>query len=62
MDEMRIAIGGIMHETNTFATLPTTERDFEVVRGEALVQSAFWQQARDVGHELFPLFVAHATP
>ena len=26
---MRIAIGGISHETSTFATTPTTMRDFE---------------------------------
>jgi microcystin degradation protein MlrC len=30
---MRIAVGGISHETSTFATTPTTYRDFETGLG-----------------------------
>lgn len=47
---MRIAIGGIMHESNTFAPLPTDRRRFEegsLTRGQALV--ATW---RDAHHEV----------
>ena len=47
---MRIAIGGIMHESNTFADLPTDRRRFEegsLTRGEALLP--VW---RDAHHEM----------
>ncbi|NLG50776.1 MAG: M81 family metallopeptidase [Chloroflexi bacterium] len=59
---MRIAIAGLAHETNTFSTLPTSYEDFRVTRGSALIDAPFWQRLADMGHELFPLFVAHATP
>jgi microcystin degradation protein MlrC len=59
---MRIAIGGLMHETNTFSTLPTRYEDFAALRGDELTQGAVWQRARDAGYEVFPLFVAHAMP
>ena len=47
---MRIAIGGIMHESNTFAPSPTDRRRFEegsLTRGEALLP--VW---RDAHHEI----------
>lgn len=59
---MRIAIAGLAHETNTFSTLPTTYEDFRITRGSVLIDTPFWQKMADAGHELFPLFVAHATP
>ena len=59
---MRIAIGGLAHETNTFSTLPTTYADFALVRGPALIETPFWQRVAAEGHELAPLLVAHATP
>jgi len=34
---LRIAVGGFMHETNTFVAKPTTWNDF-VEAGQALVQ------------------------
>ncbi len=58
---MRIAIAGLAHETNTFSTLPTAYTDFRAARGEALLETPFWQQAR-VQHTLFPTCVAHASP
>jgi len=59
---MRIAIAGLLHETNTFSTLHTAYDDFRIARGEALIQSPSWQALKAGGAELFPLFVAHATP
>ncbi|MGC9349278.1 MAG: M81 family metallopeptidase [Anaerolineae bacterium] len=59
---MRLAVGGLMHETNTFSTLPTTYDDFTVVHGESLLKAPVWRDAKAAGHELHPLFVAHATP
>src|SRR5205823_13402284 len=35
---MRIAVGGISHETNTFSTLTTGLEEFSVRRGEGIVQ------------------------
>ena len=32
----RIAVGGLWHETNTFATPPTTMEDFQVLRGDEI--------------------------
>jgi len=59
---MRIAVAGLAHETNTFSTLPTSYEDFAITRGRVLIDTPFWQRLADAGHELFPLFVAHATP
>lgn len=58
---MRIAIAGLAHETNTFSTLPTAYADFRAARGEALLDTSFWQQER-AQHALFPICVAHASP
>ncbi len=71
---MRIAIGGIMHESNTFAPLPADRRRFEEgswTRGEAMLD--VWRQAHHemggfiAGGELFgyepvPTVMAWATP
>ena len=71
---MRIAIGGIMHESNTFAPLPTDRRRFEqgsLTRGGELL--ATWQEAHHevggfiegaarFGYELAPTTMAWATP
>ena len=37
---MRIAIGGIVHETNTYCSEPTTLQDFSVLEGERLYRLA----------------------
>ena len=63
---MRIAIGGIAHETNTFSALPTTLEDFTVLRGGELLAGGqselFWNDVTNNGHEAYPLLRAYATP
>lgn len=59
---MKIATGGLSHETNTFSTLPTTYDDFTVVRGKRLLEAPVWRTIQAQGHDLSPLFVAYATP
>ncbi len=71
---MRIAVGGIMHESNTFAPLPTDRRRFlegSWTEGDALI--AAWSQAHhevggflagraDLGYDVVPTIMAWATP
>ncbi len=59
---MRIAIGGIAHETNTFSTLPTEYADFRRREGPELASGAGWDDLRAEGVEIAPLFSVHATP
>lgn len=40
---MRIAIAGLMHESNTFSSKPTALDDFQIQRGEELI--SWWQDA-----------------
>lgn len=72
---MRVAIGGICHETSTFAPLPTTLHDFEtgrgLYRGHEIVErfrgsntcvGGFIQGAAEHGLHLVPLLLTHAFP
>ena len=72
---MRIATGGVMHETSTFAAGTTTLRDFEggkgLVRGAAMLDlfrganfcgGGFLEGAEKHGFELAPLLWTFATP
>src|SRR6516165_9019814 len=75
---MRIAVGGFMHETNTFVDQPTTWDDFvragpwpSVSRGAALradfrglnlAVAHFMTVAEQAGHEIVPLAWAAAQP
>jgi microcystin degradation protein MlrC len=72
---MRIATGGLSHETSTFAKTPTTLRDFEtglgLFRGGAVVErfrgtnnctGGFIDGAGKHGFELVPLLWAFAYP
>jgi microcystin degradation protein MlrC len=63
---MRIAMGGIAHETNTFSTLPTTLGDFTIMRGDELLEGTisrdFWQRVVDDGNVAIPVMRAYATP
>lgn len=72
---MRIAIGGISHETSTFAPTPTTLRDFEtglgLYRGSAMVErfrgannctGGFIAGAYRLGFEPVPLLWTFAYP
>ena len=68
---MRIAVGGIMHESNTFNHRPTPLEAFRVQRGDELVSwwrdtpheaGGFIAGAESFGYELFPTLMAQATP
>ncbi|MFQ5730545.1 MAG: M81 family metallopeptidase [Planctomycetaceae bacterium] len=72
---MRIATGGIIHETSTFVDTPTTLQDFEfdrgVIRGDAIVEhfrgtnvctGGFIDGAEKHGFELTGLLRASAFP
>lgn len=66
---MRIAIGGIMHESNGFSPAHTGLDDFTIQRGDDIID--WWRQAHHEvggfiegtsGHDLVPVLVAGATP
>jgi microcystin degradation protein MlrC len=75
---MRIAVGGLMHETNTFVPTPTTWDDFvragpwptvtegdailEVFRGINLAIAYFMDAAEQAGHVMLPLAWGGAMP
>jgi microcystin degradation protein MlrC len=59
---MRIAVGGIGHETNTFSTLTTGLDDFFVRRGEECVEGKFWNRYRERGVAFAPTLTAGASP
>ncbi len=70
---MRIAIGGIVHETNTFAVASfgtTPSGSFRISRGDAMFQSrgtrtfvgGMLAAAEAAGHEVVPIFHADAQP
>jgi microcystin degradation protein MlrC len=74
----RIAVGGIQHETNTFASLTATFADFEqadawpgltsgpslfeAVKGINLPAAGFIDEARLLSHDLVPLLWCSAQP
>jgi microcystin degradation protein MlrC len=68
---MRVAIGGIMHESNSFSPAPTDLQAFSVQRGQDIL--AWWRESYhevggfiegsdQYGYEVFPTLMAHATP
>jgi microcystin degradation protein MlrC len=71
---MRIAIGGIMHESNTFLPLTTTRRHFKegsLTYGEYMIRAwesahhevaGFIAGAKEFDYELAPTTMAWATP
>jgi microcystin degradation protein MlrC len=68
---MRVAIGGIWHETNTFATAPTSREQFEVLEGASLLDSfrgtrtplgGFIDGARAARLDVVPTLFASAVP
>lgn len=68
---MRIAVGGIMHESNTFNHRQTPLEAFRVQRSDELVRwwrdtphevGGFIVGAKRFGYELFPTLMAQATP
>jgi microcystin degradation protein MlrC len=74
----RIAVGGFQHETNTFAPLKATYRDFEMAdgwpgltEGSAIIDTfdginlpmaGFLKSARAAKHEIVPLLWCSASP
>lgn len=72
----RIALAGFIHETNTFAPMPTTFSDFGgrkgILRGDALLafrgrrinvcSAGFLDAAAEAGHEVVPLVWTDAEP
>jgi len=67
---MRIVVGGISHETNTFSTLKTGLDDFYVRRGEEIIPvehpdkvgGEFWSAYLKEGIEFVPTLTAGASP
>ena len=72
---MRIAIGGISHETSTFTTVPTARASFVertgFPRGSAILDQfrgvntpigGFIQSAEEHGFDLVPMIFAEAWP
>ena len=60
--KMRVAIGGIRHETNTFSPVWTEYGDFTFVRGACVISGGLKDSCRDEEVELLPTFVARALP
>jgi len=68
---MRIGIASLSHESNTFASFPTTYEDFRFVRGQEIIEQyrptfhevgGFIAGAEANGYEIVPLMGAVATP
>jgi len=59
---MRIAVGGWLHETNTFSTMPTRYEDFFIARGADVLARPPWERLAAEGHEVVPLLRAWAHP
>ena len=75
---LRIAVGGFMHETNTFAVKPTEFSDFTItqqypgycsgpemlaaLKGRNLAAACFIEEAQSAGHEILPLSWSFAMP
>ena len=62
MSGLRIAVGGIAHETNTFSSVPTEYSDFLIVEGAQLISGPGWGDLDRDGIDIVPLFSAHASP
>ncbi|MBI3975922.1 MAG: M81 family metallopeptidase [Armatimonadetes bacterium] len=67
----RLAVGGLWHETNTFALSPTRLEDFQVLEGEAITQTlagtrtpigGFLDAARHLELDVAPTLFASALP
>ena len=68
---MRVATGGIIHETNTYCDAPTTIDGFQVLRGASMLDqfrggrnevSAFMDFSTEHEIELIPTFYADGQP
>jgi microcystin degradation protein MlrC len=70
---MRVAVGGILHETSTFSVVPTTLADFmrtasegtEIIqrfKGTKSAMGGYLDAARDFNFEVAPTFFASTAP
>lgn len=59
---MRIALGGIGHESNTFSPLPTNIGDFNIIKGDELLKNGVARFLIDEGVEVTPTIHAWALP
>lgn len=59
---MRIAIGGIRHETNTFSPLRTGPDKFTVQRGADIMRDPLWNEWLRDDIDLVPTLIAEASP
>jgi len=68
---MRVALGGVIHETNTFCKGFTPASDFRQLAGQEILdahtgvrsyQGGAIEACERHGYELVPIFVANATP
>ena len=67
---MRIAIAGIVHETNTYVKDPTRLEDFSILRGDKMLKlrgtetqsGAAIDRCIELGHEAVPIFWANTQP
>ncbi len=60
---LRIAVGGICHETNAFSPVPTLYENFQISRGTALLDETLRDcETRYAGIDLQPTTVADALP
>lgn len=59
----RVLTLGIRHESNTFSTLLTKEKDFQVARGADVLKDQLWPEVfKKAGFELIPTVHAYAWP
>jgi microcystin degradation protein MlrC len=59
---MRVALGGIAHESNTFSPLPTSIGDFKIVRDGELLKDEVARFLIGEGVEVIPTIYAWALP
>ena len=68
---VRVGIASLSHESNTFASFPTTYSDFRFVRGQEIIDQyrptfhelgGYIAGAEEHGYEMVPLMGAVATP
>jgi microcystin degradation protein MlrC len=61
--QWRILTGGIRHESNTFCSLYTEEKDFEIERGQDALKGKEWAEVLDSFNvEIIPTIHAGAQP
>ena len=59
---LRIALGGISHESNTFNPIHTGLEDFNIIRGEDLLELRVSRFLLNAGADVIPMIYARALP